>query len=254
MKMISWNVNSLKTVMKKGFMNFLNKYNPDILFLQEIKTNIVPIEFYNTKYIVYINPCKFKAGYSGVMALTKYKPISYRYGIGEEKFDIEGRVITLEYNKIYFINVYFPNAGVGTLKRLNLKLEFDEKFEEYVSNLKKPFIIGGDFNVAHLDIDVYDPEKVRGEAGFTDEERKWFDEFLKKGYIDVLRMKYNGKGYYTWYSFRKWAKEKNIGWRLDYFIISPELKDRVIDIKILKEVDGSDHVPILLDINVEDLL
>lgn len=246
MKILSWNVNGLRSIIKKGFIDVIKKIDPDIIMLQEIRTNIVPIEFFNLPYKVYINSCKTKPGYSGVMTLSKTKPINVIYGIGEEKFDVEGRVINLEFEKFYLINVYFPNAGVEDLRRLDFKLEFNKKFEEYILSLKKPVIIGGDFNVAHLDIDVYDVEDAKGHAGFTDEEREWFSNFIKNGYIDVLRYFYKSKGYYTWYPFSKTAREKNMGWRIDYFLVSKDLINYIEDIRILKDIEGSDHVPLIL--------
>jgi len=249
MKIVSWNINGLKSIIQKGLIDFIKNYNADFYLFQEIKTKEIPLIFQLLGYNVYSFPAK-KNGYSGVLTLSRIKANNIKYGIGIEKFDIEGRVITIEYDKFYLINVYFPNAGVGTLKRLDFKLEFDREFEKYVLSLNKPCIICGDFNVAHKDIDIYDPINLKGYAGFTDEERQWFDHFLSMGFIDTFRYIKGNIRKYSWFSYSIILRKKNEGWRLDYCVASKELKDKIVNADILDNIFGSDHVPILLEINI----
>ncbi|MGB9674538.1 MAG: exodeoxyribonuclease III [Nanopusillaceae archaeon] len=246
MKIISWNINGLKAMIKKGLLDMMKILNADFYLFQEIKTKDIPLPF-KMNYFVYSFPAKEK-GYSGVMTLTKIKPLNVIYGIGESKFDDEGRVLTLEYDSFYLINVYFPNAGQDTLKRLDFKLEFDKKFEEFVLSLKKPCIICGDFNVAHKEIDIYDPNRFRRYAGFTDEERQWFDHFLSLGFIDTFRYIKGNIIKYSWFPYFIEARKKNLGWRIDYCVVSKDIIDKVKDADILYDFYGSDHLPVVLEI------
>lgn len=249
MKVISWNVNGLKSIIKKGFVDFIDK-KFDYIMLQEIKTNKVPNEIQKLKYNAYIFPAK-RNGYSGTMILSSEKPLSVNYGIQEKEFDDEGRVITLELPKFYLIDVYFPNSKPD-LSRLNFKLDFDEKFLEYCEGLriKKPVIIGGDFNVAHEEIDIARPKENEHSAGFTKEEREWFSTFLDYGYIDTFRIFTKEGGHYSWWDYKFRARERNVGWRIDYIVVSSEIKDKVKKSEILDKQLGSDHAPVYAEIDI----
>ncbi len=247
--LISWNVNGIRAVVRNGFLDFLEKYDPDILALQEIKAkeSDVPMEVrYYPGYHKYWNPAKRK-GYAGTALFTKIEPLKVSFGIGDEKFDSEGRVITAEYDKFFLVNAYFPNSQHG-LTRLDFKIEFDEKIHEYLNSLRerKPVILCGDFNVAHKEIDLANPKQNVKNAGFTPEERAWMDRFLQDGYIDTFRMFTKEGGHYTWWTYRFKARERNIGWRVDYFVVSEELKNKVKKSWILSDVYGSDHAPIAM--------
>lgn len=254
MKIISWNVAGIKSCIKKDCLDFIKKENADIYCLQEVKSKDVPfIEGYKT----FNFPAKRK-GYSGVLVYSKYKPLSVRYGMGRKDFDDksrvtifddEGRVIVLEFKSFYLVAVYFPHSR-RNLSRLNFKLRFDKQFEEFCKNLsrKKPLIIAGDFNVAHKEIDLANPKQNMKNAGFTPEERAWFDEFLKQGFVDAFREFVKEGSHYTWWSYRNNCRQRNIGWRIDYFVVSEALKDKLKSSKILKDVMGSDHCPILLEL------
>ncbi len=251
--LISWNVNGIRACVRNGFLDFLEKYKPDILALQEIKAreDDVPMEvrFY-PGYHKYWNPAK-KRGYAGTALFTKIEPLKVEFGIGDERFDSEGRVITAEYDKFFLVNAYFPNSQ-RELTRLNFKLEFDEKIHAYVNKLRerKPVVLCGDFNVAHKEIDLANPKQNVKNAGFTPEERAWMDKFIDDGWIDTFRMFTKEGGHYTWWTYRFKARERNIGWRVDYFIVSPELRDRVKRSWILSDVYGSDHAPIALELEI----
>ena len=245
MKLAAWNVNGIRSAVKKGLLEFVNSKEYDVILLQEVKSDAVPLGF-DESYIQYLNPSKRK-GYAGTLTLTRIKPLSVSYGIGDEKFDSEGRVITMELEPFYVINVYFPNAQHG-LTRLDFKLEFDQKFEKYVEGLNKPVVIGGDFNVAHEEIDIARPKDNVNNAGFTKQERDWMTHFLSLGYIDTFRMFVKEGGHYSWWSYRFNARAKNIGWRVDYFIVSEELRDKVKSAGILEKVMGSDHAPVYVEI------
>ena len=251
--LISWNVNGIRACVRNGFLDFLEKYKPDILALQEIKAteDNVPMEVrYYLGYHKYWNPAKRK-GYAGTALFTKIKPLDVKFGIGEDKFDSEGRVITAEYEKFYLVNAYFPNSQHG-LTRLDFKLEFDKLIHSYLNELrrKKPVILCGDFNVAHKEIDLANPKQNEKNAGFTPQERAWMDEFLGDGYIDTFRMFTKEGGHYTWWTYRFKARERNIGWRVDYFVVSEELKDKVKKSWIMSNVYGSDHAPIAMILDI----
>lgn len=236
-------------MIKKGIIDIIKNLNSDIYMFQEIKSNEIPISFQFLGYNIYSFPAE-ERGYSGVMTLTKEKPKNIIYGIGDKKFDSEGRVLTIETEKLFLINVYFPNSGQDTLKRLDYKLEFNKKFEEFVLSLNKPSIICGDFNVAHKEIDIYAPDRFRRYAGFTDEERAWFDHFLSLGFVDTFRYKKGDIIKYSWFSYRGKARENNMGWRIDYCLVSKNIKDKVEDADILYDISGSDHLPVMIEIKI----
>ncbi|KQB35062.1 exodeoxyribonuclease III [Acidiplasma aeolicum] len=248
MKILSWNVNGLRAAVKNGIIDFLKKENTDIILFQETKVDnmSVPEEIYHLDYKVYINPAQ-KKGYSGTMALTKTEPLDYVAGIGNKDFDSEGRVQTFNFDDYYLINSYFPNSQHG-LTRLDYKIEFDHEILKYCDDLKskKGVIITGDFNVAHEEIDIARPKDNQNNAGFTQQERDFMTEFLNHGYIDTYRYFHKEPNHYSWWSYRFNAREKNIGWRIDYFVVSKDFIKNVNDSLILENVMGSDHAPIEL--------
>jgi len=250
MKLISWNVNGVRAVLKKGFMDFLNSEDPDIICLQETKAmrEQVDQEFSAYKY-QYWHSAE-KKGYSGTAILSKIEPLSFSYGIGIEKHDNEGRVITAEFDKFFLVNIYVPNSKRG-LERLDYRHdEWDVDLLNYMKELEKtkPVIFCGDLNVAHKEIDLANPASNRRNAGFTDEEREGFDNIVDAGFIDTFRLFEEGPGHYTWWSYMGRARERNVGWRIDYFCVSPELKKELSGSYILPEVMGSDHAPIVLEL------
>ncbi|MBR9938915.1 exodeoxyribonuclease III [Lachnospiraceae bacterium Marseille-Q4251] len=249
MKLISWNVNGLRACMTKGFMDAFKSLNADIFCLQETKLSEGQLALELPGYHQYWNYAE-KKGYSGTAIFTKEEPLSAAYGIGIPEHDHEGRVITLEYEKFYFVTVYTPNSQDG-LKRLDYRMEWEKAFLAYLKKLeeKKPVIFCGDLNVAHQEIDLKNPKTNRKNAGFTDEERARFSELLKEGFVDTFRYFYPEEtGIYSWWSYRFHAREKNAGWRIDYFLVSEVLKDELKDAKIHTEIFGSDHCPVELEI------
>ena len=249
MKLISWNVNGLRACMTKGFMDAFESLNADIFCLQETKLSEGQLALELPGYHQYWNYAE-KKGYSGTAIFTKEEPLSTAYGIGIPEHDHEGRVITLEYEKFYFVTVYTPNSQDG-LKRLDYRMEWEKAFLAYLKKLeeKKPVIFCGDLNVAHQEIDLKNPKTNRENAGFTDEERARFSELLKEGFVDTFRYFYPEEtGIYSWWSYRFHAREKNAGWRIDYFLVSEVLKDELKDAKIHTEIFGSDHCPVELEI------
>ena len=249
MKLISWNVNGLRACMTKGFMDAFESLNADIFCLQETKLSEGQLALELPGYHQYWNYAE-KKGYSGTAIFTKEEPLSAAYGIGILEHDHEGRVITLEYEKFYFVTVYTPNSQDG-LKRLDYRMEWEKAFLAYLKKLeeKKPVIFCGDLNVAHQEIDLKNPKTNRKNAGFTDEERAKFSELLKEGFVDTFRYFYPEEtGIYSWWSYRFHAREKNAGWRIDYFLVSEVLKDELKDAKIHTEIFGSDHCPVELEI------
>ena len=249
MKLISWNVNGLRACMTKGFMDAFESLNADIFCLQETKLSEGQLALELPGYHQYWNYAE-KKGYSGTAIFTKEEPLSTAYGIGIPEHDHEGRVITLEYEKFYFVTVYTPNSQDG-LKRLDYRMEWEKAFLAYLKKLeeKKPVIFCGDLNVAHQEIDLKNPKTNRKNAGFTDEERARFSELLKEGFVDTFRYFYPEEtGIYSWWSYRFHAREKNAGWRIDYFLVSEVLKDELKDAKIHTEIFGSDHSPVELEI------
>ena len=251
MKMISWNVNGLRAAMGKGFMDFFRQQDADIFCLQETKLQEGQIELDMPGYYQYWNYAE-KKGYSGTAVFTKKKPVNVMLGIGVEEHDREGRVITLEFDEFYFITVYTPNSQ-NELARLPYRMEWEDDFIEYVKGLEKdkPVIYAGDLNVARLEIDIKNPKTNRRNAGFTDEEREKIQKAVDSGFIDTFRF-FNPQieGIYSWWSYRFKARERNAGWRIDYFMASESLKDKLKDAKIHTEVMGSDHCPVELDIEI----
>lgn len=249
MKFISWNVNGLRAVLKKDFMSFFRQADADIFCLQETKMQEGQAELDLPGYHQYFNYAERK-GYSGTAVFSKMEPIAVTYGIGMPEHDTEGRVITLEFPEYYFITVYTPNSGEG-LKRLDYRMKWEDDFLDYVRELDaiKPVIWCGDLNVAHKEIDLKNPKTNHKNAGFTDEERAKFSAVLENGFVDTFRYFYPDKtDIYSWWSYRFHAREKNAGWRIDYFITSERLKEKLADAKILTEVTGSDHCPVELDL------
>lgn len=251
MRMISWNVNGLRAAVGKGFMEYFNEANVDIFSLQETKLQAGQIELATDGYFQYWNYAH-KKGYSGVAVFTKKEPLTVSYGIGIEEHDMEGRVITLEFDDFYHITVYTPNSQQENA-RLGYRMEWDDAFREYVCNLDKvkPVIICGDLNVAHNEIDLKNPSSNRRSAGFTDEERGKFTELLGAGFVETFRFFYpDSVGVYSWWSYRFNARKNNAGWRIDYYVVSERLKDKLVDAKIHSEILGSDHCPVELVIQI----
>ena len=251
MKLISWNLNGLRAVINKGFMDFFKQIDADIFCIQETKMQEGQIELILDGYYQYFNSA-IKKGYSGTAVFTKEKPINVTYGIGIEEHDQEGRIITAEYEKFYLVNCYTPNSK-RKLERLEYRKIWEDEIRKYLKKLEetKPVIYCGDLNVAHEEIDLKNPKTNHYSAGFTDEERNKMTELLNAGFIDSFRYLYPEKeNAYTWWSYMMKAREKNVGWRIDYFITSNSLKEKIEDSKIHSEVMGSDHCPIELDIEV----
>lgn len=251
MKLISWNVNGLRAVLKKGFEDFFYDIDADIFCIQETKMQEGQIEAFELKgYKQYWNSA-VKKGYSGIAIFTKMEPISVSYGIGIEEHDQEGRVITLEFEKFYLVNIYVPNSK-RELERLDYRMIWEDEIRKYLCNLnkKKPVIMCGDLNVAHEEIDLKNPKTNRKNAGFTDEERNKMTELLNANFIDSYRYIYPEKIAYSWWSYMGNARQKDIGWRIDYFIVSSDIKEKMKDAYIFKDIYGSDHCPVGLDIEI----
>lgn len=249
MRLISWNVNGLRAVMGKNFMEFFNEIDADIFCLQETKLQEGQIEMDLPGYYQYWNYAD-KKGYSGTAIFTKKEPLSAVYGIGIDEHDHEGRVITLEFDNFYMVTVYTPNSQ-DELKRLDYRMNWEDDFRAYLTelNTKKPVIVTGDMNVAHKEIDLKNPKTNRRNAGFTDEERGKMTQLLDSGFIDTFRYFYpDTEGIYSWWSYRFKAREKNAGWRIDYFLASADMESRLKEAKIHTDVFGSDHCPVELEI------
>ncbi|MGM9947401.1 exodeoxyribonuclease III [Floccifex sp.] len=249
MKCISWNVNGIRAVLKKDFVEILYALDADIFCIQETKAQEDQIEVECELYPYQYKYSAQRKGYSGTMVFCKEEPLSVCYGIGMESHDTEGRVITLEYDSFYIVTVYTPNSGDG-LKRLDYRMEWDIAFSKYIQSLNKPVMVCGDLNVANEEIDIKNPKTNRRNAGFTDEERNSFKVNLLSFLKDTYRNLYPDKVEYSWWSYRFKAREKNAGWRIDYWLVSPELMDKVMDSKILTDIYGSDHCPVELDIQL----
>lgn len=256
-KLISWNVNGLRAVLKKGFELFLEQEQPDVLCLQETKVSTdITAQFSFADYPYNYWNCAERKGYSGVAILSKVEPLSIQYGLGIEKHDKEGRVITAEFANYFIVTVYTPNSQGHDEnkrpKRLDYRTrEWDVDFLSYVKSLetKKPVIFCGDLNVAHREIDLSNPKQNRNNAGFTDEERARFDAILDAGFVDSFRLFHpNATERYSWWSYRSNARARNVGWRLDYFCVSQSLSKQIKDALILDQVQGSDHCPVALSI------
>ena len=249
MKCVSWNVNGLRAIVKKNFLEFFNEVDADIFCIQESKLQEGQIELDLPGYYQYFNYAE-KKGYSGTAIFTKEEPLSIKLGMGIEEFDHEGRVITLEYPEFYFVTVYTPNAQ-SELARLEFRVAWEDAFRAYLVGLDqmKPVVVCGDLNVAHQEIDLKNPKTNRGSAGFSDEERAKFTELLESGFVDTYRF-FNPEqeGAYTWWSYRFKAREKNAGWRIDYFLISKRLIERIQNATIYHEIMGSDHCPVGIEL------
>lgn len=250
-KLISWNVNGLRACVKKGFLDYFNEIDADIFCVQETKLQEGQINLELEGYYDYWNYAE-KKGYSGTAVFTKEEPISVKKGIGIYEHDTEGRVLTLEFDKFYLINVYTPNSQQG-LARIDYRMAWEDAFRNYIKEIEKnkPVILCGDLNVAHKEIDLKNPSSNRKNAGFSDEERNKMTELLGSGFTDTFRYFYpDDEGMYSWWSYRFNARANNAGWRIDYFITSECLNDKLIDAKIHNTIEGSDHCPIELDINL----
>ncbi|MCR4840779.1 MAG: exodeoxyribonuclease III [Lachnospiraceae bacterium] len=251
LKLVSWNVNGLRAAVGKGFMDFFRSVDADIFALQETKLQEGQIELDTAGYYDYWNYAD-KKGYSGTAVFTKEKPLSVFYGMGIDEHDHEGRLITLEFDNFYFIGGYVPNAQ-NELKRIDYRMSWEDAFRAYAAGLakKKPVVFCGDLNVAHEEIDLKNPKTNRGNAGFSDEERGKFTELLNAGFTDAFRYLYPDKaGAYTWWSYRMNARAKDVGWRIDYFVVSDSVKENIKEFIIHKDVFGSDHCPVELDITL----
>lgn len=252
MKLISWNVNGLRACVTKGFLDFFREADADIFCIQESKLQEGQIDLNLPGYFQYWNYA-VKKGYSGTAVFTRKEPLSVQYGIGREEHDQEGRVITLEYPDFYLVTVYTPNSQ-SELARLDYRMKWEEDFLAYLKKLEKkhPVVFCGDLNVAHQEIDLKNPKTNRRNAGFTDEEREKFTQLLESGFTDTFRYFYPEREQaYSWWSYRFKAREKNAGWRIDYFCISKRLEDRLLSAAIHTEVFGSDHCPVEVQIGLE---
>lgn len=250
MKFVSWNVNGLRACLKKGFMESFHRLDADIVGLQETKMQPGQAILELNGYRQYWNSAE-KKGYSGTAVFSRVEPMAVTYGIGVEEHDHEGRVITLELPEYYFVTVYTPNSK-RELERLSYRMEWEDAFRTYLLGLdaKKPVIVCGDLNVAHKEIDLKNPSSNHHNAGFTDEERGKFTELLESGFVDTFRALYPDRtGIYTWWSYLRKARDTNAGWRIDYFVVSERLKERIVDATIHNEIFGSDHCPVGLEVD-----
>lgn len=253
MKLISFNVNGIRAILNKGFKETFLSLDADIFFIEESKfteNGKDPFPFIPEGYFTYQRISQLRKGYSGVAAFAKKEPLSVHYGLDNGKYDEEGRVITLEYEDFFFVGAYVPNSG-EELKRLSFRMEYEEDLRKYLMELdkKKPVIYTGDLNVAHNEIDLKNPSLNHHNAGFTDEERGKMSALLNSGFVDTFRKLYPDTVTYSWWSYRFHAREKNAGWRIDYFLVSERLMDKVKDSKIHTDIYGSDHCPVELDID-----
>ncbi|GLB60661.1 exodeoxyribonuclease III [Cytobacillus sp. NCCP-133] len=251
MKFVSWNVNGIRACVKKGFVDYFKEVDADIFCIQESKLQEGQIELILEEYHQYWNYA-MKKGYSGTAVFTKKEPLTVRYGLGDQASEPEGRILTLEYDKFYLVNVYTPNSQ-RDLARLPYRLEWEDRIQEYLLELDKvkPVILCGDLNVAHQEIDLKNAKSNRGNSGFTEEERGKMTGLLNSGFVDTFRSKYpQAEGAYTWWSYMAKVRERNIGWRIDYFIVSERIKDRMIDAQIHCNIMGSDHCPIALKLDI----
>lgn len=251
MKFITWNVNGLRAARKKGFDDFFYSTNADIFAIQETKMQEEQKEFDFEGYHEYWN-CADKKGYSGTLVYTKKEPMNVTYGIDGDMYNDEGRIITLEYENFFFVNTYVPNAQ-PELARLDYRMNFEDNFRDYLSRLDKikPVVLCGDLNVAHTEIDLKNPKSNEKNPGFSIEERTKFSKLLEAGFTDTFRYLYPDKIKYTWWSYRFNARKNNSGWRIDYFVVSDRIKEKIVDVKLLNEIEGSDHCPV--EIEFKDL-
>ena len=248
MRLVSWNVAGIRACIKKGLPDFLAKIDADVFCMQEVKAEMNQIDFHPEGYKEYLYPAKRK-GYSGTMIYSKTEPLSIQYGYGESEYDDEGRSITVEFKDFYLVTTYVPNVK-RDLSRLESRMHFEDTFKAYLKKLeeKKPVILCGDLNVAHNEIDIYNARANRGHAGFTDEERAKFTDLLASGFVDTFRKLHPDTVRYSWWSYIGHARDNNIGWRLDYFVVSESLFPKVKESYIYDDVFGSDHCPIGLEI------
>ncbi len=250
MRFVTWNVNGFRAVLKKGFEDFFKSIDADIFCIQETKMQPDQADFAPEGYHCYFNSAE-KKGYSGTAIFTKKEPLAVTFGINGEHTD-EGRVITLEYDNLFMVNCYVPNAQDG-LARIDYRMKFEDDLRAYFAELdsRKPVVYCGDLNVAHQEIDLKNPKPNRGKAGFSDEERGKLTELLEAGFTDAFRYMYpDVTGVYSWWSYRFNARANNAGWRIDYFLVSDRLKDRIKDIKILTDIMGSDHCPVMMELDI----
>lgn len=250
MKLVSWNVAGFRAVLKKGFEEFFDEIDADVFCMQESKVTLDQFSFNKEEYDMYLYPAE-KKGYSGTLVYSKIKPINVSYGIQIDIHDHEGRVITLEFDNFYLVTVYVPNVK-RDLSRLDYRMHFEDDFKCYLKKLeeKKPVIVCGDLNVAHEEIDIKNAKANIGNAGFTYEERSKFSDLLASGFIDTFRYFHKDERKYSWWSYMGHARENNVGWRLDYFLVSNSIINNVRKADILDKVGGSDHAPIILDIDL----
>lgn len=248
MKLVSWNVNGIRATYNKGFNERFEELNADIFCIQETKMQKGQLDLTKEGYFVYQNDA-VKKGYSGTAIWTKVEPISVDYGIGIEEYDQEGRVITLEYDKFFLVNVYTPNSKTK-LERLEYRVIWENEFRNHLEKLRKtkPVVLCGDLNVAHKELDVKNDKSNKNSAGFTMEERREFQNLLDLNYIDTFRYFYPDKEQFTWWSYFGKAREKNVGWRIDYFVVSNELEKNLKDAKIHDDIFGSDHCPVSVEL------
>lgn len=251
MKLVSWNVNGIRAALKKGFMDFFEAADADIFCLQETKLSVGQLELELDGYEQYWNYAE-KKGYSGTAVFTKISPIHVTFGIGDDEHDREGRVITCEFEEFFLVNCYTPNSKRG-LARLDYRMVWEDAFRAYLTMLEtvKPVVLCGDLNVAHKEIDLKNPSSNRRNAGFTDEERNQFTNLLRTGYTDSFRHLYpDATDRYSWWSYITKARERNAGWRIDYFVVSDALADQILDADIRDDVYGSDHCPVTLELGI----
>lgn len=250
MKFVTWNVNGLRAASKKGFLDYFQETDADIFAIQETKMKEEQKEFSIEGYHEFWNSAD-KAGYSGTLIYTRIEPIRVIHGIDGDGYNDEGRIIALEYDGFFFVDVYVPNAQ-PELKRLDYRMEFEDNFRDYLKRLDnlKPVILCGDLNVAHKEIDLKHPKANLRNPGFTIEERTKFQSLLDEGFIDTYRYLYPDTVKYTWWSYRFNARESNSGWRIDYFVVSEKLKDAVVKVELRNDIQGSDHCPVEIDINL----
>ncbi|MBZ5751034.1 exodeoxyribonuclease III [Metabacillus rhizolycopersici] len=251
MKLVSWNVNGIRACVRKGFLHYFNEVDADIFCIQESKLQEGQITLDLEGYHQYWNYA-VKKGYSGTAIFTKKKPLSVSYGVGQNEHEQEGRIITLEFAEFYLLTVYTPNAK-RDLSRLDYRLQWEDEIRQYMIDLerKKPVILCGDLNVAHQEIDLKNSKSNKGNSGFTEEERRKMTALLDGGFVDSYRFFYPEKqDVYTWWSYMSKVRERNIGWRIDYFIVSKKLSDRLIDAQVHSDIMGSDHCPVFVEIDL----
>lgn len=250
MKLVSWNVAGYRACLKKGFRDFFETVDADVVCLQEVKATWDQYDFHPEGYQEFLYPAK-KPGYSGTLVISRIEPISVKYGMGDERFDSEGRLITVEFEDFYLVNSYVPNVK-RTLERMSERMEWEDEVRDYYKRLEKtkPVVICGDMNVAHTEMDIKNAKANIGNAGFTYEERGKFTELLESGFIDTFRyFNPNVSDAYTWWSYMRDVRARNIGWRIDYFLVSKDFIDKISDAKIYSDVYGSDHCPIGISID-----